>query len=306
MSRYFHSRGDKRSRNRLIVFAYRAIALVVLCLYFGIPLFDVYRAMHPHRFPVGVVTPADLSPEYSEATLTTKDNLTLHGWYVPSENRAAVILVHAFQGNRTGTIYHAELLAQHGYGVLMYDTRTQGESEGDLYALGWEDHLDVLAALEFLQARPEVDPGRIGVLGLSAGAKAALYSASQTEGIAAVVAEGTRWRTFEDQLLATEPKWYVWIPSEWMAYQFAELACGIRNPTPLHLAVAGISSTPILLITAEAELITSRAYFDEISAEKTIWVRDEPGHQVDALFDEPLEYERRVLGFLDRALLRDD
>ena len=134
--------------------------------------------MHPPRFPVGPVSPADLDLDYMDVTLSTEDNLTLHGWYIPSTNRAAVILVHAFNGNRTGTIFHAALLANHGYGVLLYDTRSQGESEGDLYALGWEDYLDVFAALDYLQQRPEVDAERIGVLGLSAGAKAALQEAS--------------------------------------------------------------------------------------------------------------------------------
>ena len=90
--------------------------------------------MHPPRFPIGEVSPADLGLDYIDVTLSTEDSLTLRGWYIPSTNQAAVILVHAFSGNRTGTIYHAALLAKHGYGVLLYDTRTQGESEGDLGA----------------------------------------------------------------------------------------------------------------------------------------------------------------------------
>lgn len=240
---------------------------------------------------------------YLDVSLPTKDNLTLHGWYIPSTNRAAVILVHAFNGNRTGTIYHAALLAKHGYGVLFYDTRTQGESEGDLYALGWEDHLDVFAALDYLQQRPEVDPDRIGVLGLSAGAKAALYAAAQTDKIAAVVAEGTRWRTFEDLLLATNPDDYIWIPTTWLSYQYAEMASGIRNPTPLRQAVSQMSPTPMFLIAAGGDMATSQAYFDAADEPKTLWVRQEPGHQIDALFDQPVEYEQRVIGFLDQALL---
>jgi pimeloyl-ACP methyl ester carboxylesterase len=238
--------------------------------------------------------------------LSTEDGLTLHGWYIPSTNRAAVILVHAFNGNRTGTIYHAALLAKHGYGALLYDTRAQGESEGDLNALGWEDHLDIFAALDYLQQRPEVDSERIAVLGLSAGAKAALYAATQTEEIAAVVAEGTRWRTFEDLLIATEPNEYIWIPADWLSYKYAEIASGIRNPTPLSQAVSQISPTPMLLIAAGGEMATSQAYFDTAGEPKTLWVRDEPGHQIDALFDEPDEYERRVVGFLDQALLQDN
>lgn len=305
MPRIFSAKRDRRYYKNLIVFTGSVLLGLSIGLYFGLPLLDAHNALHPPRFPIGSVSPADLDLDYIDVTLTTEDNLTLYGWYLPSTNGAAVILVHAFNGNRTGTIYHAALLANHGYGVLLYDTRTQGESEGDLYALGWEDHLDVFAALDYLQQRPEVDPGRIGVLGLSAGAKAALYTATQTDEIAAVVLEGTRWRTFEDLLLATEPKWYIWIPTEWLSYKYAEVASGIQNPTPLRQAVSQMSPTPILLIAARGEMATSQAYFDAVDEPKMLWARDEPGHQIDALFDQPEEYERRVVGFFDQALLQE-
>jgi pimeloyl-ACP methyl ester carboxylesterase len=306
MSRIFSAKRNRRYYRNLIVFAGSVILVASLGLYFGLPLWQAHMAMHPPRFPIGSVSPADLDLDYIDVTLSTEDDLTLHGWYIPSTNRAAVILVHAFNGNRTGTIYHAALLAKHGYGVLLYDTRAQGESEGDVNALGWEDYLDVFAALDYLQQRAEVDPERVGVLGLSAGAKAALYAAAQTDEIAAVVAEGTRWRTFEDLLLAIEPDEYIWVPTEWLSYKYAEVASGIRNPIPLRQAISQISPRPMLLIAAGGEMATSQAYFDAAGEPKTLWVRDEPGHQIDALFDQPEEYERRVVGFLDQVLLQDD
>jgi hypothetical protein len=306
MPRIFSTKRDRRYCRNLIVFAGSVILTAALGLYFGVPIWQVRSAMQPPRHSI-TISPADLGLDYIDVTLSTKDDLTLHGWYIPSTNRAAVILVHAFNGNRTGTIYHAELLAKHGYGALLYDTRSEGESEGDLNALGWEDHLDVFAALDYLQQRPEVEPERIGVLGLSAGAKTALYAVTQTDEIAAVVAEGTRWRTFEDLLIYdAEPDDYIWLPPMWLAYKYAEVASGIRNPTPLSQAVSHTSSTPLLLIAAEGELATSQAYFDAADEPKTLWVRDEPGHQIDALFDQPEEYEHRVIGFFDQALLQDN
>jgi hypothetical protein len=305
MPRIFSAKRDRRYYKNLMVFAGSVILIASLGLYFGLPLWQAHGAMHPPRHPIGSVSPADLDLDYIDVTLPTEDGITLHGWYIPSTNRAAVILVHAFNGNRTGTIYHAALLAKHGYGALLYDTRAQGESEEALNALGWEDHLDVFAALGYLQQRPDVDPERIGVLGLSAGAKASLYAATETDEIAAVVAEGTRWRTFEDLLIAIKPHEYIWIPTEWLSYKYAEIASEIRNPTPLSQAVSRISPTPMLLIAAGGELATSQAYFDAAGEPKTLWIRDEPGHQIDALFDEPEEYERRVVGFLDQALLQD-
>ena len=306
MPRFFSAKRDRRYYRNLIVFTVSVISVLAVGLYVGLPIWQVHTAMHLPRFPIGSVSPADLDLNYIDISLYTEDNLTLHGWYIPSTNRAAVILVHAFNGNRTGTIYHAALLANHGYGVLLYDTRTQGESEGDLYALGWEDHLDIFAALDYLQQRSEVDSGRIGVLGLSAGAKTALYAATQTDEIAAVVAEGTRWRTFDDLLIAAEPDDYIWIPTTWLSYQYAEMASGIRNPTPLRQAVSQSVSTPMFLIAAGGDMATSQAYFDAAGEPKTLWVREEPGHQIDALFDQPTKYEQRVVGFLDQVLLQDN
>jgi len=298
---------DRRYYRNLIVFTSSVILIAALGLYFfGIPLLDAHNAMHPTRFPIGSVSPTQLGLDYVDVTLTTEDDLALQGWYIPSTNRSAVILVHAFNGNRTGMIYHAALLANHRYGVLLYDTRSEGESEGDLNAAGWEDHLDIFAALDYLKHRPEIDSNRIGVLGLSAGAKAALYAAAQTDEVAAVVAEGARWRTFEDLLVAVEPGDYIWIPPTWLSFKYIEMVSGVRDPRPLHQAVSNISSTPLLLITAGGEMATSQAYFDAAGGPKALWVRDKPGHQIYALFDEPEEYEERVVGFFDQALLQGD
>ncbi|MBI9046435.1 MAG: prolyl oligopeptidase family serine peptidase [Anaerolineaceae bacterium] len=303
MTKIFSEKRDRQYYRNLAVFAMRLFLVLGILLYFGIPILQVYFAMHPNRFPIGDISPADIDLEYEDVTLIAEDGIELKGWYIPSRNKAAVILVHAFNGNRTGMIFHAELLAKHGYGVLLNDTRTQGESGGDLYALGWDDHMDVMAAVDYLQQRPDVDPDKIGALGLSAGSKAALYTVTQTDSIAAVVAEGTRWRTFQGMMIEMKPKWYIWIPTEWVSYKYAEIVSGNINPTPLKQAISQMAPVPIMLIAAEAELSNSQAYYDAAKEPKEIWIRNEPGHQIDAIHDQPDEYERRVIGFMDQYLL---
>jgi pimeloyl-ACP methyl ester carboxylesterase len=292
-------RGWRYYRNLILV----AILALLVAFYVVIPLYDANRRLHPDRYPIGTVSPADLGLSYIDVTLSTKDGLTLFGWYVPSANGAAVILAHAFNGNRTGCLYHAALLAKHGYGVLLYDARAQGESEGERYAFGWDAHWDILAALDYLQQRPEVDPERIGVLGLSAGGAAALRAAAETHHIAAVVAEGAGWPTFEDWLIAAEPADVVWAPGIWMTYKIAEVASGISSPMPIKQAVTRIAPAPLFLIAAGEDRATSQGYLNAAGEPKAFWDMDEPGH-IDALFKYPDEYERRVVGFFDQALLR--
>src|SRR5262249_1329014 len=52
-------------------------------------------------------------------TFRTGEGLRLAGWYVPSRNRAAVIVLPA--RGRSGPLEHVRMLARHGYGVLIFD-----------------------------------------------------------------------------------------------------------------------------------------------------------------------------------------
>ena len=53
-------------------------------------------------------------------------------------------------GGRSGPQEHVRMLARHGYGVLIFDPRGTGESEGDPYR--WGGERDVKAALAYLRA----------------------------------------------------------------------------------------------------------------------------------------------------------
>ena len=94
------------------------------------------------------VPAANLGAAHENVSFRTSDGLELQGWYVPSKNGAAVI---AFPG-RSGSQAHTRMLVRHGYGVLLFDRRGEGKSEGDSNLLGWGGDKDILAAVEFLKA----------------------------------------------------------------------------------------------------------------------------------------------------------
>ena len=66
-----------------------------------------YMATHVYT---AEVPEADLGAAPDDVTFTTSDGLEIEGWYVPSRNRAAVILP-----GRTSTQPHARMLIEHGY-----------------------------------------------------------------------------------------------------------------------------------------------------------------------------------------------
>ena len=93
---------------------------------------------------------ADLGAPYKDVAFETSDGLTLKGWYIESKNGAAVI---SFPG-RASSQKRAKMLADHGYGVLLFDRRGEGESEGDPNTFGWQGERDVHAAVRYLQEPP--------------------------------------------------------------------------------------------------------------------------------------------------------
>ena len=103
----------------------------------------------------------------------------------------------AFPG-RNGPQKQARMLARHGYGVLLFDRRGEGRSEGDPNSWGWGGDADVKAAIAYLQRRPDVDPDRIGGIGLSVGGEMMIETAAETDELAAVVSEGAGARSLKE------------------------------------------------------------------------------------------------------------
>ncbi len=245
------------------------------------------------------VPAADLGAPYQDVTFTTSDGIELAGWYVPSRNGAAVI---AFPG-RSGPQPHARMLIRHGYGVLLFDPRGQGESEGDPYRWGGEK--DVKAALAFLARRPDVEPGRIGGLGLSLGGELMLQTAAESEGLAAVVSEGAGMRSIREQLEKPGARKWLSVPT-WAVTTAATAVLSNHAPPPnLKELVGRISPRPVFLIYSGHPLggeELSEQFYDAAGQPKTLWKIADAGH-TDGLAAHPQAYEQRVIAFFDRALL---
>jgi fermentation-respiration switch protein FrsA (DUF1100 family) len=199
------------------------------------------------------------------------------------------------------------MLARHGYGVLLFDRRGEGRSEGAPNAFGWGGDRDVKAAIGFLLRRPDVEPGRIGGIGLSVGGELMLETAAETTALKAVVSEGAGARTYAEEI---HERWrgidrVLSIPMS--ALNTASLAVfSNQSPPPdLKQIVGRVAPRPLLLIAAPnshhgEEL--NRRYLKASGAGTTLWEIPESTH-VGGLKARPAEYEQRVLGFFDHALL---
>jgi uncharacterized protein len=251
------------------------------------------------------VPEAELGAAYEDVKFTTSDGLELEGWYVPSRNGAAVI---SFPG-RAGTQKQARMLVRHGYGVLLFDRRGEGASEGDPNALGWGGDADVKAAIEFLRDRPDVDPARIGGIGRSVGGEMLLEAAAETSALKAVVSDGAGIRSVREAA-EIDGAGKLGSVAVWSAMTASTAVFANEPPPPtLKDLVDRIAPRPIFLIHAGGmgsggeEL--SAEYHSVAKEPKMVW--EVPGaDHVGGIDTRPAQYERRVVGFFDRALLRTD
>ena len=82
----------------------------------------------------------------------------------------------------------ADTLTRNGIAVLRYDDRGVGGSDGSLEDSTSEDLAgDVLAAVEYLKARPEIDISQIGLLGHSEGGYIAPMVAARSQDVSMIV-----------------------------------------------------------------------------------------------------------------------
>lgn len=294
----------------LNLIGFTLVAIVVgyfAYIYLGVSYFMAKGFTQPKRLAVCCFTPADKGLAHEDVELTTEDGVTIRGWYVPSQNRAAVILIHPMASNRLGTMDHALMFTNHGYGVLMIDLRVHGESGGDLLTFGGDEYLDVSAAVDYLQARPELDPQRIGVMGLSLGASASILSGARDNRLAAVAADAPGATVFKDWAKPETAYDSLYVPFDLMFFFYLHRFDGVSDPLSITDAVRLISPRPLLLIggmsgDSTLEKRSVEQYFAAANGPKQKLILPDTPH-IGGLATHPQEYEETVIRFFDAWLL---
>ena len=200
------------------------------------------------------------------------------------------------------------MLARNGYGVLLFDRRGEGESDGDPNIFGWGGEKDVHAAVEFLEARDDVEPGRIGGIGFSVGGEMMLEAAAESDGLKALVSDGAGIRSLRETLAIPETRLMLEASLVHAALTPGVALFSNNLPPPSLEDVSARISAPVFFVYAdpgsggEAEL--TQVYYDAAQEPKEIWLVPGAEH-TGGIDSRPEEYERRVVGFFDEALLRE-
>lgn len=245
--------------------------------------------------------PANFGADYEEMEFSTADGLTLSGWYVPPQNGAVIILVHCYYADRRQTLPVAEMLYKHGYGLLMYDQRASGKSDGTTRSLGTLDIPDFKAAADWLTLRQK--NVSIGAYGCSMGGAIAIAGAVGVPAIRAIAVDAPsplHWNENLPQFSLRDP---LSLPITALYYQLILLRVQRLPPTGTIEAIQDYGARPILFISTGqgGEFSRVKTYFEAALGPKTHWNFPDVSHCA-APGAHPQEYEQQLVNFFNSFL----
>ena len=277
--------------------AYWIVVLVLWAV--RTPIRKAFIFAHPFRWP-GWMPETKLNVQ--EITFQSHDGLTLFGRFIRSKNHATILLLHPLGSASNQMLLYAEALVKAGYGVFMVDLRAHGSSDGDTSTQGLYEADDVASAVDYLLHRLDVNGQKIGALGVSLGAQAALYGALKTDCIRALALDGLGPATLSDHGRPDSLRRWISYPFHWMYYRMYEFMIAGKNTSVVE-AIGKLAPRPILLIAGgEEDMHFNRIFFQAAKEPKELWELPQAEHNSAILLDSHA-YTQRVAGFFDKVFL---
>jgi pimeloyl-ACP methyl ester carboxylesterase len=287
----------------MIILIATVMLITVVVVPAGAAFVSTYVLLNPPCGEDGK-TPGDYGHTWVDVTIQARAGGRFRAYFIPGTNGAAVIIPPPYGSGRGNQLHEGDVLARHGYAVFSFESR-RCAGMGSL-SLGYEEMDEVGDALDYLRARDDIDPDRIGILGFSSAGATSVMAAARFPEIRAVAAEGgygdfaegaIGLGTGDGTILGTIFKWSL------AASYRAISGISIHKLSPED-TIRDIAPRPILLIYGSRERSLAGAYrqLDAAGENAALWVVEGAGHG-NYLTIAPEEYERRVVAFFDSALL---
>jgi dipeptidyl aminopeptidase/acylaminoacyl peptidase len=276
---------------------------LVLCLLIAAKSFWNERADYVRAPPAAISRHPERTgiEGLAEISFSSADGRRVAGWYAPSRNRAAIILVHGTGTERSSLLFETGFLSQAGFGVLAVDLPGQGASEGRT-RWGVPERHAISAAVDWLRARGEVDPERIGGFGFSMGAYVLTQAAVLDRRLRAVALVSSPNDVVEHNWLATA-KWGLLTQ---VPCYLALRAYGQSLDLAPKKVIGSIAPRAVLIVGGVLDPLVpafmAQQLFSAAGSPKELWLVPGAHHADFAQIAGP-EYRNRLAGFFDRALL---
>lgn len=148
----------------------------------------LYNITHPEVRGAGL-RPEDLLSKPEVVRFAIPGARDREGWFFPGLTTSpTIILCHGYQGHRSDLITLVSALQKDRFNVFIFDFSAHGSTTGST-SLGPKETKELLAAVDAILQRTDVDRARVGVLGFDLGGYAALAAALSDKRIKAVAVD---------------------------------------------------------------------------------------------------------------------
>jgi hypothetical protein len=168
------------------------ISIVVILLAIGFVLFGLYvnRTVGTLLLSPRVIPEKRPNNSHQEFQIDV-DGSRINGWIVNKQDPSkdiAIIFAPGYMGSKNFMAPILDFFADQGFVSVSFDPRGEGESEGEVYALGALEDEDIEAVMKYLKETKGIT--KFVLFGFSCGATASIVAASRhPEEVVAVIAD---------------------------------------------------------------------------------------------------------------------
>jgi len=307
-----------------LIYVLLSVVIIIAIFILAAGRFMVY----PYKFIVRAPNSSLIKDyDYDDVEFKGSENNILRGWFIRAKSNPSqkvLVLIPGWGHTRKTFLPHIELFINAGYNVFTYDQRSHGASDNAPLTFGEKEGADYVCAMQYLQTREDVNINHIGIIGESLGGGAVVHGIDKTPMIKAFVFEGP-WATDECMtmyLLETRfIKWFSKVIPQSLAIRVGQFLARIVHPAfaigasiwgngkPNHgypyKHIHKVAPIPIMFIRGENDHMVPTAcamkLIESAGEPKEIWIHKHGKHR-HAFQTYPEEYERRVLGFLQKFI----
>ncbi len=261
-----------------------------------------------------VYTAEEFGLTSNRLSLSTSDGLNIVAYEVQTQNPKAIVIFLSGIHNPSVTAFfgHSKMLEQHGYASMLVEMRAHAPSDGRKIALGYREHMDVAAAVEYIQSEQRYHGVPIVVYGVSMGGATAINAAARIPEIAAVISVSaySSWEdAFCDNIVGVgAPRLYATVQKPFVQAYIA-IAYGLDSlvDSPKN-NISKLGQRPALIIHSTDDSQVRFGSFERLVANAPehveTWVKQGDYHFILAAEtflhpDQDDEYHARITEFLE-------
>ncbi|WP_300711052.1 alpha/beta fold hydrolase [uncultured Brachyspira sp.] len=236
------------------------------------------------------------------------DNKKLHSHFIKNnESNIYIIIVHPYEGRGSYMKYFAKQFYDMGFNILAVDLRTHGESEGEIYSLGYLERLDVLAWIKYIN--DNYNNTEIILYGISMGANAVMMCCNENElpnNVKAVIEDAGFTNAYEQLKRRIDIAYkFSFLPIVEFTSLIAKIRLGFSFKDIDVEKRVSKSKIPILFIHGDKDELVdcSMSYklYEACSSEKQKLIIKE-GKHISAVFNDEYLYWNTIKDFINKYI----